>query len=164
MHEEAKKRGEDVNCSYLLGGESDAIVQGMTTTTNSSEPSQFLSKLHLKQYPKENALLSFFLSFFLRPLGGPDSRLQNIPKTYSFFNLFFFIKKLTVFLKILLFISTFVLFYFFLEHFCNFFVSLIFLIFIFYVLFVTIFFDTFYALLLQHGLCNMLYFHLMQIF
>jgi hypothetical protein len=79
VHEEAKKRGEDVNCSYLLGGESDAIVPDITTTTN-SEPSQFLSKLHLKQYPKENALLSFFLSFFLRPLGGPDSRLQKYSK------------------------------------------------------------------------------------
>jgi hypothetical protein len=61
VHEEAKKRGEDVNCSHLLGGESDAIVPDMTTTTNSSGPSQFLSKLHLKQYPRENALLSFFL-------------------------------------------------------------------------------------------------------
>ncbi len=81
MHEETKKGGEDGNCSYILGSKSDAIVLSMTTTTNSSTPSQFLNKLHLKQYPKE---MLFFLSFFLRPFGGPDSRLQNFPKTYSF--------------------------------------------------------------------------------
>jgi hypothetical protein len=62
---------------------------------------------------------------------------------------------LTVFKKFLLFVSTFVLFYFFLDHFYNFFVSLIFLIFIFYVLFVTIFFNTRSSLttrFMQHAL------------
>jgi hypothetical protein len=91
VREEAKKRGEDVNCSYLLGGESDAIVQGMTTTTNSSEPSQFLSKLHLKQYPKENALLSFFLFEATRRSGLQTPKHS---KNVQFFQFVLFLKKI----------------------------------------------------------------------
>ncbi len=97
----------------------------------------------------------FFLSFFLRPLGGPDSRLKTFQKRTVFSICSFLKNKLTVFKKFLLFVSTFVLFYFFLDHFYNFFVSLIFLIFIFYVLFVTIFFNTRSSLttrFMQHAL------------
>jgi len=81
-----------------------------------------------------------------------------------FFNLFFPIFFYKFFLSILLFISTFARAYFFLECFCSFLVTLIFLIFGFYVLFIAIFSDALYVLLLQHNLCNTLYFFLMQIF
>lgn len=114
------------------------------------------------------ASFRFFISSYqpFSPSFSFSILLPHLVFSWFQFSQIFFLKFFFEFKKKknLSFISTFALAYFFLEHFCNFLATLIFLILIFYVFLIAIFFNMLYVLLLQHDLCKMLYLILMQIF